>query len=267
MIPLYLVISLLSSGLFLSPVFALLKKSFLRQNYQGKYIPSGLGLLLILNFLAIIPFMHLFSGVALSMILLKGFLLGVIAFMGIADDFLGDSSRGIKGHVKVLIKEKRFTSGGLKAAVGLLSGFMLGIFFGGSFIEVVISALVFALSVNTFNLMDVRPGRSIKMYILFSFLIIIWRRDQAVLLITPILGAALRILPLDLGEEGMLGDIGSNLLGASVGFFLVVLLDLPIKILILGALIVIQWVGDHISFSKLIERNNALRYIDNLGRK
>lgn len=268
MISLFLVISLLSASLIFPPVFALLKKSFLRQNYQGKTIPSGLGLLLMINSLMILPFMLLFLLVEPPMILIKGFMLGVIAFVGTVDDFMGDSSsRGFKGHVKVLIKEKRFTSGGLKAAVGLLAGFMLGVFTGNHFIEVGINALVFAFSVNTFNLMDVRPGRSIKLYILFSFMILLWGRDQVVLLITPILGAVLRILPLDLKEEGMLGDIGSNILGASAGFFLVVLFDYPVKIILLGFLLLIQWVGDHISFTRLIEKYSTLRYIDNLGRK
>ncbi|UNC92532.1 hypothetical protein [Candidatus Contubernalis alkaliaceticus] len=200
------------------------------------------------------------------MILLKGFLLGVIALVGIADDFMGDMSRGFKGHVKVFLKEKRFTSGGLKAVVGLLSGIILGLYIGSSVIELAINALIFAFSVNLFNLMDVRPGRSLKLYIIFS-LLFIWGSEQIVLLSVPILGAAVRILPLDLNEEGMLGDIGSNLLGASVGFFLVFLGELPIKIFLLSALILFQWVGDQISFSRVIEGNRTLRYLDNLGRK
>ncbi len=267
MILLYLLISLLSSSVFLLPLLDLLKRGFLRQNYQGKMIPSGLGILLIFNFLVLLPLLLLFSGIDPSIILLKGFLLGVTAFIGTVDDFMGDANRGFKGHVEMLLREKRFTSGGLKAAAGLLSGFTLGVFRGGSMFEAGIDALVFALSVNTLNLMDLRPGRALKTYILLSFFIIFLGRDQAVFLITPILGAVLRILPLDLKEEGMLGDIGSNILGASVGFTLVFLLDMPFKILFLAVLIFLQWVGDRISFSKIIETNAALKYMDNLGRK
>lgn len=267
MLLLYLFISLLSSSIFLLPLLDLLRKSFLRENYQGNLIPSGLGILLIFNFLVLSPFLMLFTTIDHSIILLKGFLLGVTAFIGTVDDFLGDASRGFKGHVEMLFREKRFTSGGLKAAAGLLSGFTLGIFRGGSMWEAGVDALLFALSVNTLNLMDLRPGRSLKIYIMLSFFIIFLGRDQTVLLITPILGAVLRLLPLDLKEEGMLGDIGSNILGASAGLILVFLLDRPVKIIFLAVLAFLQWVGDRISFSKIIEKNAALRYMDNLGRK
>ncbi len=267
MIPVVLIISLIFTYFVSPPILALLRTSFLRQNFKGETIPSGLGLLLIINYLMLFPLLFLYPMVDPLMPLLKGFLLGVVALIGIADDFMGDHSRGFKGHVKVLLKEKRFTSGGLKAAVGLLSGVILGLYIGSNVMDLVINALIFAFSVNLFNLMDVRPGRSLKLYIVFSFLLLLWGRDQIVLLSIPILGAALRILPLDLKEQGMLGDVGSNLLGASVGFFLVFIGELPIKIFLLGVFILFQWVGDHISFSKLIERNNTLRYLDNLGRK
>jgi UDP-N-acetylmuramyl pentapeptide phosphotransferase/UDP-N-acetylglucosamine-1-phosphate transferase len=73
------------------------------------------------------------------------------------------------------------------------------------------------------NLLDLRPGRAIKGFLIFLFLIaILGLGDIDWLLLAPLLGAVLYYLLIDLRAGAMMGDAGSNVLGLTLGYLCVI---------------------------------------------
>ncbi len=70
----------------------------------------------------------------------------------------------------------------------------------------------------------------------------------------------------DLRERAMLGDTGSNLLGALAGLWLVLTLSGTGQLIALGLLAAITVYGELRSISALIERTPGLRELDSWGR-
>ena len=64
----------------------------------------------------------------------------------------------------------------------------------------------------------------------------------------------------------MLGDTGSNVVGALIGIWLVTTLSDPGRLIALGVLIVLTVYGEFRSISTAIERIPLLRQLDSLGR-
>jgi UDP-N-acetylmuramyl pentapeptide phosphotransferase/UDP-N-acetylglucosamine-1-phosphate transferase len=74
------------------------------------------------------------------------------------------------------------------------------------------------------------------------------------------------MLPLDLGELAMLGDTGSNVIGAVAGLWLVLTLSTLGQAIALGVIAIATVYGEFRSLSELIERAPILRQLDSLGR-
>ena len=81
------------------------------------------------------------------------------------------------------------------------------------------------------------------------------------------LGAALALLPDDLGERAMLGDAGANALGAMLGGAAAVSLPRPARIALLAGIVALTGASEKVSFTKVIERTPPLRWLDMLGRR
>ena len=79
------------------------------------------------------------------------------------------------------------------------------------------------------------------------------------------MAAALALLPEDLGERAMLGDAGANALGAMLGASAAGL-SRPSRIALLAAIAGLTAASEKVSFTKVIERTPALRWLDMLGR-
>lgn len=197
-------------------------------------------------------------------------------FAGFIDDMLGGHAQsGFSGHFGAL-SQGSFTTGVVKVflggavslgAVELLAMAPVGI-------RDLMDAAVVALSANLINLLDRRPGRAIKGFLLgFAALSMwFWMKDGKAGLarmLSPAgsaLGAAIAFFPADLGETAMLGDTGSNALGAALGYCL---LQMTVGWRT-SALIVLVWLtlaSERMSFGKVIEDNRVLRFIDRLGRE
>src|SRR3712207_398126 len=80
------------------------------------------------------------------------------------------------------------------------------------------------------------------------------------------LGPILVLLPLDLREVGMLGDTGSNAIGAVAGLWLVLTLSVTGQAIALAVMAIVTIYGEFRSISSLIDRTPGLRHLDSLGR-
>ena len=80
------------------------------------------------------------------------------------------------------------------------------------------------------------------------------------------LAAALGLLPEDLAERAMLGDCGANALGAMLGAAAAGL-PRPARIALLAGITGLTAASEKVSFTKVIERTPALRWLDALGRR
>jgi len=92
-------------------------------------------------------------------------------------------------------------------------------------------------------------------------------RPGALLAVAAPLGAAIALLPEDLGERAMLGDAGANALGAMLGVAAAASLSRPARLALLAAIAGLTAASEVVSFTAVIERTPALRWLDMLGRR
>jgi UDP-N-acetylmuramyl pentapeptide phosphotransferase/UDP-N-acetylglucosamine-1-phosphate transferase len=204
------------------------------------------------------------------------FVLGV-TLLGLIDDLLGgrkpagalpdaDAPRGWRGHGRAAAEGRPST--GLLKAVGVL-GLALLLLSGGDdrWYEYLLSVAVLALSTNLFNLVDLRPGRAVKLLVIVGVGLTVgeWSTD-ALEVLAPLLGPVVVLGAYDLRERAMLGDAGSNALGALAGLWLVLTLPPRGQLIALVVLGGITLYGEFRSISALVERNPLLRRLDSIGR-
>ena len=190
------------------------------------------------------------------------------AAVGRFDDMYGRGEvRGLRGHVAALGRGRLST--GVAKVVGIGGSGLVAAALArpsGRAKDPVLAGAVVAGTANLVNLFDLRPGRAIKGALLVGLPVWAAPGSGGLLLAAP-LGAAVGVLPADLGERTMLGDAGANGLGALLGLGLVTgasRLRLGVLALVLTALTVTSEV---VSFSVLVERVPALRQLDHLGRR
>jgi hypothetical protein len=133
--------------------------------------------------------------------------------------------------------------------------------------EYLLAVGVVVLATNLFNLLDLRPGRSAKALVLLGVALSIGAMDADPLWTLGLfLGPILVLLPLDLREVGMLGDTGSNAIGAVAGLWLVLTLSVPAQAVALAIMAALTIYGEFRSISAVIDRTPGLRHLDSLGR-
>ena len=124
------------------------------------------------------------------------------------------------------------------------------------------------LSTNLFNLLDLRPGRAGKAFVALGAVLTIGSWDTyALQALGLFIGPALVLLPYDLRERAMLGDAGSNVLGAVAGLWLILALGPTGEAIALGVLAVLTLYGEFRSISAAVERNPLTRWLDSIGRR
>ncbi|MDO7786415.1 hypothetical protein [Desulforamulus aquiferis] len=241
---------------------------FVRPNFRGDKIPVGAGLLFFLSALlptALLiiwqPETYKIGGLAFL------FALGTMTLLGIVDDVFGSrADSGLKGHIKKLLRGE-LTTGGLKLVAGGLMALVVAGVISPRWPDILVNTIVIALSVNAINLLDLRPGRAGKGYLLGVVLLtsaawpsyeLIWCLVTAAIL--------LAYLPIDLKAGAMMGDTGSNALGATIGITAAMVLLWPVKLGYLAFLVVFHLFTEKYSLTKIIEKNKMLNYLDQLGR-
>jgi UDP-N-acetylmuramyl pentapeptide phosphotransferase/UDP-N-acetylglucosamine-1-phosphate transferase len=80
-------------------------------------------------------------------------------------------------------------------------------------------------------------------------------------------GAALALLPEDLGERAMLGDAGANALGAMLGAAAAQTLPRNARLCLLTGIVALTVASEKVSFTRVIEATPPLRWLDMLGRR
>jgi hypothetical protein len=168
-----------------------------------------------------------------------------VAALGLADDLWSGSERGFRAHLRA-----GGTTGVLKA-IGIPALAL-------ATTRSVRSALLVSLSANALNQLDTRPGRALKVFLAGALLVRGPARAYA-----PI---AVLLAPYDLREMTMLGDAGSNALGAMLGYGSVATFTARGQRFAIAALAGLTIIGELRSLGELIERTPGLSRLDRLGR-
>ena len=256
-------------------VRGLRRQRLVRENYRGREVAFPAGLAIVASALiALIPLSlvdelaghDVFrpgAGAVLTYVL-------AVALLGLLDDLVGsgagDLPRGWRGHAGAVLSGT-FSTGALKAAGSL--GVALFVLSGQGLPadRYLLEVALLVLATNLFNLLDLRPGRSAKALILLGAGLLIGSRDVNPLWTVGLfVGPVLVLLPFDLRERAMLGDTGSNVIGAVAGLWLVLALSTLGQAIALGAIAIFTLYGEFRSISELIERTPLLRQLDSLGR-
>jgi hypothetical protein len=191
---------------------------------------------------------------------------GAAAFGGY-DDLAGSGGRrGFRGHLGALAGGE-VTTGAVKIGGIGATGIVAAALIGGRPADVIINAGLTAGGANLLNLFDLRPGRALKVALVGSALIAGAGGPDAARAVAGPAGAALALLPEDLGERAMLGDAGANALGAVVGAAAAASLPRPARVALLAGIIGLTAASEVVSFTAVIERTPALRWLDMLGRR
>jgi UDP-N-acetylmuramyl pentapeptide phosphotransferase/UDP-N-acetylglucosamine-1-phosphate transferase len=199
--------------------------------------------------------------------------LGGVAF-GVIDDLRGSGKRrGLRGHLGALAHGE-VTTGTVKLAGLAASGLGAAVLEGGDTADVAINAGLIAGGANLLNLFDLRPGRAIKVATLTAGLIAVGAalspgtgRLAGLQAVAVPAGAALALLPADLGERAMLGDAGANALGAMLGAAAAQTLQKSTRAGLLAGIVALTVASEKVSFTRVIEATPALRWLDMLGRR
>jgi hypothetical protein len=254
-----------------------------RANYRARALASPFGVLVLLAALAaLVPLMLLqvLASVALlhpETVPIALYALGVIA-LGLVDDTLGehrDASpqpatgrpvRGVRGHGAALLRGE-LSTGALKAigslGLALLATSMLGLSNG----RWLLATGVLVLATNVFNLLDLRPGRAVKAFVLLGLGVGLGSGEARPLWAIGLFAAPALVAGVyDVRERAMLGDTGSNLLGALAGLWLVLALSGSGQVIALALLAALTFYGEVRSISDFVERTPGLRHLDSFGR-
>jgi len=248
-----------------------------KANYRGRELPFPLGVLPLAAALLALGPLELLQRLASAGLLhpealpIALYALGVIA-LGLLDDAYGagltgrPQPRGWRGHGAAAMRGELST--GLLKAVGSLGLALLAM----SYLQLssarwLLAAGVLVLATHLFNLLDLRPGRSIKAFVLLGAGLVIGSGDtRALWSLGLFAGPALVAGFYDLRERAMLGDSGASLLGALAGLWLVLTLSGIGQLVALALLAALTVYGELRSISALIERTPGLRQLDSWGR-
>jgi UDP-N-acetylmuramyl pentapeptide phosphotransferase/UDP-N-acetylglucosamine-1-phosphate transferase len=265
------------------PVFAV--PALARHNFRGRSLPTAAGIVLPLAAVlveggrAVVGAFGVGDspgiGGTRGLVLLAALAYGLL---GLIDDLAGGGGgvpavdggveRGFRGHLGALARG-RVTTGALKlfggAVVALL---VVAPIAGESPVRLLADAALVALSANLANLLDRAPGRTVKCGVgAFVILALAAHRRPALTATGVVVGAGLGLLLDDLHERLMLGDAGSNVLGAVLGLGVVAACGPTARDVVLVAVGGLNVAGELVSFSRVIDAVAPLRALDRAGRR
>lgn len=209
----------------------------------------------------------------------------VAGLVGVVDDLRPDAERkGLAGHLGSLAHGD-LSIGVLKVlgltACGVLAGASDGQHLRAgpgaaspagivrAVGDTIVRACVIAGCANLVNLLDLRPGRALKVALLVGIPLCARgasggpAREPA----GAAVGAALALLAVDLRAEGMLGDTGANAVGALLGLAITRAAGPGARVAVLAGIVGLTLVSERVSFTRVIESTPVLRDLDAWGRR
>lgn len=257
-------------------VRGLFDAGLVRENHRGASLAFPLGAVLATAALvALAPLAFLDDRADLDLLVPElrrwmPYLLG-IAFLGFLDDSLGrgdaaGAPRGWRGHARAL-RRGSLSTGAVKALGALaLAAYVVS----GRGLEswrYLADVALLILATNAFNLLDLRPGRAEKGLALLGAGLCLGAWTFAPLELLGIFAGPVAVGAwFTLRERAMLGDTGSNLIGAVAGVWLLTTLGADARLIALGAVAGLTIYGELRSISAAIESVPPLRWLDSLGR-
>lgn len=192
------------------------------------------------------------------------------AVFGALDDLGQDTSvKGLRGHLGAL-RRGEVTTGAVKilgiGATGLAAAWATDRGSRPGVLSTLLGAGVIAGAANVGNLLDLRPGRTLKVGVLAALPLVLSGGTGATAA-TAASAAALAVLPPDLRRESMLGDTGANAVGAVVGAALTERFGLRGRLAALVTVTALTVLSERVSFSVVIDRTPWLRAVDQWGRR
>lgn len=265
------------------PLFAL--PALARHNFRGRALPTAAGIVLPLAALlveggrAVVGSFGVGNGPGIAGV--RGpVLLAALGYglLGLIDDLAGGgggvpsadggAERGFRGHLGALA-QGRVTTGALKLlGGGVLALLVVAPIVGESPGRLLADAALVALCANLANLLDRAPGRTVKCSVVaFVVLALAARRTTPLSGTAVIIGASLGLFLDDLHERLMLGDAGSNVLGAVLGLGVVAACGPGARDVVLVLVAALNVAGELVSFSRVIDAVPPLRALDRAGRR
>jgi UDP-GlcNAc:undecaprenyl-phosphate/decaprenyl-phosphate GlcNAc-1-phosphate transferase len=252
------------------------RAGLVRQNWRGRELayPSG-AVLLAISLIALAPLALLDDRADLDLLEpdLRRWITYVIgiALLGLLDDALGRagevrSPRGWRGHTRAVLAG-RFSTGAIKA----IGAFALAAYAvsgrGREDLDYLADLGLLLFATNLFNLLDLRGGRVEKAFILLlaGLCLGAWTLEPVELL-GLFIGPVLVGMALTLRERAMLGDTGSNLVGALAGISLLETLGDDARLVALAVIAALTLYGEFRSLNAVVERVPLLRHLDSVGR-
>lgn len=274
------------SGLVLSAAVALLcagpwlrdmaASGLVRTNFRGREVAFPAGAVLIAcSLVALAPLAVLDDRADLDLLdpelrRWAVYVLGV-ALLGLLDDALGrghadNTARGWRGHARAVIGG-RFSTGAIKAVGALALAAYAASGRGQEGLDYVVDLALLLLVTNVFNLLDLRPGRAEKVFVALVAGLCLGAWTMAPLeLVGVFMGPVVVVAWFTLRERAMLGDTGSNLIGALAGVAMLETLGDAGRLIGLAVVVALTVYGEFRSISATIDRVPPLRALDSLGR-
>lgn len=256
------------------PLFTL--PALVRHNFRGRALPTAAGVVLPLAAVLVEGGRGVVASFGVGDGPARGARLLVLAaalgfgLLGLIDDLAGGAGpeRGFRGHLGALA-HGRVTTGALKLFGGaVLALVIVAPFVGESPGRLLADAALVALCANLANLFDRAPGRTIKAGLsAFLVLLLAVRSAEDLTGVAVVVGASLGLLLDDLHERLMLGDAGSNVLGAVLGLGIVAACGEAARDMAVVAVGGLNVAGELVSFSRVIDAVPPLRAVDQAGRR
>lgn len=258
----FLIIILITLALSWALPFLFLRMQLFKISYRSLRIPYSGGTAVLFGITFGMMAYYLSGNISRFKLIFFLMVIFPVYLIGLIDDIIGDRSiKGIGGNLKALYN-KKFSTGLLKASGILIIACYINYFFNEEYW--LLKGLLTAIITNMFNMFDLRPGRCIKIYLLFFALIplslIRWTNEIYIISIA-VIGAHYFF---DAYGYSMLGDSGSNLLGFLSGLVLSESLgsNYTFLIITLATVVLIQFTLDRYSLTNVIAKVYLLDFMD-----
>ncbi|WP_202076748.1 hypothetical protein [Caldalkalibacillus salinus] len=196
-------------------------------------------------------------------------LLFPMLLIGWIDDHYGEERvKGLKGHFFYLLKQGKLSTGLLKALMGIALSFFVATLYSEALATVLFYTLLLSTSIHVSNLLDVRPGRSIKAFwIVCLFTISSLYAEHRLAILFPFLLSTFFLFEYDRRRKAMLGDTGANVLGGLAGVFLIQTHNLGLQMGSVMLFLFLSLFAERRSMTSYIEKTPWLSRLDRWGTR